>query len=547
MKDNSSGTDFCMKQFKPIVGVVLVLLLIVVGWTVYIELGYGQRGSTTTLHARGATRVAAFKIPIRINMLMHHVFRGNNCYQCHKLVGAPEMPPMPARPILPKAPMTHPFWGKCTNCHKILGAPAAGGKPVGFVPVFGAGKIPIQIGQLVLHPNYGNDCMMCHMIPGGDQKPAIPADPIQWTIPLPHPFWGACKKCHAIIKTPAPGAAPVAFINSKIGKNYFGADLLTVDRLLAEQFNLPSNNGVLVNSLKPQSYAATVGFLEGDIITDVNNIPVTTLAGFAREIDKYIPGDRINVKVIRNKGRTKNLKFKMKAWAPTVGDPTNKIGILATGKTLNSPVAFSLVNAPYMIVYELDIDNFYAVANPFKGIANNKVSSWIVTKKVGSIVTGNINQSDFINLQRNNVTVYNSVFGTAADAVALYRQGDLIAKKGPQVVAFNRNIINILGIPSNYADPASNIAPSLETAQYLIKVELDQNMYEVIINPYFNQPKVNGLMMAHFLVDNEFDALITNKIGNSTLVELKKLNVQVINGVNSTVSDAILNFQNGKL
>ncbi|MBT3235398.1 MAG: PDZ domain-containing protein [Bdellovibrionales bacterium] len=550
MKNETS--DFCMKQFKPVVGLVLALLLIVIGWTIYIEMGYGNKAKRASLHhghGAGAQQVAMVKIPLTYNAIMRHVYRGNRCRKCHTVTGVATPPrPFPV-PIAPKAPMRHPYWGKCVKCHKFTGGATnavaflgVAAKPATTGP--NAGKIPIMIGSVMTHTNYGNNCEMCHFVPGGDQKPAIPSGPIKWSIPLPHPYWGACKKCHPIMKTPG---APVAFVNSRVGKNIFGASLITVDPQLARQFNLPRNDGVLVNGVEPKSFAATIGLLEGDILIMIDADPITSLDDLSRGLAKHQIGDRVTMKVTRNKRRTKNLKFTLKEWTAAAADPMNRVGILATGQGLNSPVAHSLVNAPYLIVYEVDIDNFYAIANPFKGMPDNKVSSWVSQKHVGSVIVGNIKNGELLNFNQNGIKVFSSVVGSARDAVALFRAGELVEKRGTQVVAFNRNMINTVLIPANYADPASNIAPDFDSAQYFIKVALDQNKYEILANPSFGMPKADGVMAAHFLVDNDADLVIANRISSPALVELKKLNIHVIKGVDMGVGDAILSYENGNL
>jgi predicted Fe-Mo cluster-binding NifX family protein len=548
-------SDFCMKQFKPVVGLVLALLLIVIGWTIYVEMGYGNQPKRSVLHhghGAGATQqVAMGKVPLLYNAVMRHAYRGNKCEKCHTATGTPTpLRPFPV-PISAKAKMPHPYWGECVKCHKFTG----GVVPVAFVGVAAtaattgpnAGKIPIMIGSVVPHTNYGNNCEMCHFVPGGDQKPAIPSGPIKWSIPLPHPYWGACKKCHKIMKTPRGGGAPVAFVNSKVGKNIFGASLITVDPQLAQQFNLPRNDGVLVNGIEPGSFAEQIGLMEGDILTMIDADPITSLNDLSLGLDKHQVGDRVTLKVTRNKRRSKNLKFTLKEWTAAATDPLNRIGIMSSGQALNSPVAHSMVNAPYLIVYEVDIDNFYAVANPFKGMPDNKVSSWVAQKHVGSVIVGNIDNGDLLNLNQNGVKVFSSVVGSARDAVALYRAGELVEAKGTKVVAFNRNMINTVLIPSNYADPASQIAPDFDSAHYFIKVVLDQNKYEILANPSFGMPTPDGIMAAHFLVDNDADLVIANRLSSQALVELKKLNIHVIKGVDMGVGDAVLSYENGNL
>ena len=94
---------------------------------------------------------------------------------------------------------------------------------------------------------------------------------------------------------------------------------------LAEIFNLPQNGGLLVQRVVPLSplgmmgvkagtYEANIEGLDlkvgGDIILEVNGIPVTSEENFTRIIDSFNdkkPGDELTLKVLRA-GRVQDLK-----------------------------------------------------------------------------------------------------------------------------------------------------------------------------------------------------------------------------------------------
>ncbi|MBF0301281.1 MAG: NifB/NifX family molybdenum-iron cluster-binding protein, partial [Oligoflexia bacterium] len=224
----------------------------------------------------------------------------------------------------------------------------------------------------------------------------------------------------------------------------------------------------------------------------------------------------------------------------------DKIGIMSTGQTLNSPVAYSFINAMYMVIYDIKQDKFYSVKNPYRGMPNYEVSNWVISQKVGNVIVGNINESDLLNLQQSDTKVYGGVFGHVSDAISLFQRGTLIAKTGGvEKVALINNKINVLAIPVNYPDSASNISVRLESARYFIRVELDKNKSEVIKNPQFSQ--IDGAMVAQFLVDNEVDAVIANQVGGDALIEFRKLNVAVYKNVDANAGDAVQLFISNKL
>ncbi len=113
--------DFCMRQFKPAIAVMVVLVVVIVGWTLW-------RVCPGSFVKPGATTAAA------------------------------KQPMTP--PIDFKAPMTHPYWGNCNKCHVTTG----GGKPVSKVMA----GVPITIDQKQPHKYWGN-CIQCHKVVDGFQ------------------------------------------------------------------------------------------------------------------------------------------------------------------------------------------------------------------------------------------------------------------------------------------------------------------------------------------------------------------------------------------
>ncbi|MBF0482888.1 MAG: magnetochrome domain-containing protein, partial [Desulfovibrionaceae bacterium] len=115
--------DFCMRQFKPAIAVLAVLVVVIVGWTLWRVCP----GSFVDA-GQGLTPAAA------------------------KVASGP--------PIDVNAKMTHPDWGNCNKCHVTTGA----GKPVSKV-MTGA---PISIAQKATHKYWGN-CVLCHVVTDGFQ------------------------------------------------------------------------------------------------------------------------------------------------------------------------------------------------------------------------------------------------------------------------------------------------------------------------------------------------------------------------------------------
>ncbi|MBF0208966.1 MAG: hypothetical protein HQK53_19065 [Oligoflexia bacterium] len=178
--------------------IILILLVGIIVWNFLNSEKYGIHfrtgvGSGDNRHHFNRVANTNTLIPIKIGSRMVHSNYGQDCLKCHSIIGSDNEPARPAPPLAANATLIHPFRGVCTKCHTIT--PASGAQQVANTNGVG---IPIKIGALVTHTNYGQDCLKCHSIVGGDGKSAIPADPISPNDLLVHPFWGACTKCHPI-------------------------------------------------------------------------------------------------------------------------------------------------------------------------------------------------------------------------------------------------------------------------------------------------------------------------------------------------------------
>ncbi|WP_241738185.1 trypsin-like peptidase domain-containing protein [Hymenobacter polaris] len=78
-----------------------------------------------------------------------------------------------------------------------------------------------------------------------------------------------------------------------------GVHIQEVDARLASEKKLPTLNGVYVQGLNANSAAAAAGLKMGDIITDLNGVPVNTAAQLQEQVARYRPGDKIKVGYLR--------------------------------------------------------------------------------------------------------------------------------------------------------------------------------------------------------------------------------------------------------
>lgn len=78
---------------------------------------------------------------------------------------------------------------------------------------------------------------------------------------------------------------------------------------LAQQYNLPVREGIIVRQVEPGSPAARAGLQVADIITRIDNQPVTTSGDLRRILRSHRPGDSVRLTVVRvpSRGRATTL------------------------------------------------------------------------------------------------------------------------------------------------------------------------------------------------------------------------------------------------
>ena len=101
----------------------------------------------------------------------------------------------------------------------------------------------------------------------------------------------------------------------KVERAYLGVSMQTISDELAESFRLPTDDGVLIARVEPGSPAGEAGLrggdnqvilngetyvLGGDVVTEVDGQPVSTLEELRDEILSHKPGDTIELEVNRD-------------------------------------------------------------------------------------------------------------------------------------------------------------------------------------------------------------------------------------------------------
>ena len=102
----------------------------------------------------------------------------------------------------------------------------------------------------------------------------------------------------------ANDVAQQVLTTGRVRRAFMGVQIADVTPQLAAQFGLPVREGALVGSVQPNSPAARGGVQPRDIITRVNDTPVTSGGDLTRALRSAGPGTAVTLAVVRPSGRT---------------------------------------------------------------------------------------------------------------------------------------------------------------------------------------------------------------------------------------------------
>ncbi|MBF0564239.1 MAG: trypsin-like peptidase domain-containing protein [Nitrospirae bacterium] len=192
------------------------------------------------------------------------------------------------------------------------------------------GNTPVQVatGQLAAWQRTGRQVGNSYKLPNG-----------QMVIP-PHPYRGKCLDCHPqLCQTPgqgggtgqgkglgqgqvaAPNSATAIAVNPTAAQNagqsdpFFGAVVMDVDSVVAKNFNLAHQGGVLIDRVYPGTPAEIAGLSRGDIILRVDGRRVGNVSEFKQIISAKPAGNKFEL-VLNSNGAHKVIKLKTAPMPP---------------------------------------------------------------------------------------------------------------------------------------------------------------------------------------------------------------------------------------
>jgi len=86
----------------------------------------------------------------------------------------------------------------------------------------------------------------------------------------------------------------------KVRRGMLGVTIQSVDADLASSLNLPSARGAIVTTVQSGSPAEAAGLKRGDVITSVNNQPISDRNTLRNAVASMAPGTNVNVKAVRD-------------------------------------------------------------------------------------------------------------------------------------------------------------------------------------------------------------------------------------------------------
>jgi len=382
--------EFCMREFRPAIAIMAVLVVIIIGWTLWRQCPGSFVGSG---QAAGPGQ-------------------GQGMLRMQGIAPAAAKAPM-TPPIDVNAKMLHAYWGNCNQCHVTTG----GGKPVSKV-MAGA---PVSIAQTMTHKYWGN-CLLCHQVVDGFQANGQFLDKKQPRGPQAQP---------------QAQAAAFGWLTAQS----VGLSLAPVTQAMMQKFNLLEDNALLVIEVAPGSVADKAGLAQGDEIVRVNRTKVKNIPDFETGLNSVAPGGDLKIGIIRGKtarnlmvALPKDILGKQAAAAAfTVAAPPQQpaqaglVAVAASGPGLNAQVAPLFESAPYFVLVDTAGRAFKVEANPNAGVLGygTQTGQLMANWGVSGVVAGSFGQNASATLAGLRIAAFPGVAGAVQDAVNAYGSGSL--------------------------------------------------------------------------------------------------------------------------
>jgi predicted Fe-Mo cluster-binding NifX family protein len=395
MKRKQRNYEFCMANFKPAVGALAVLVVIIIGWT--------------TWHC-------STEAPARLGFVL----------------SAAQKPP--AKDISVKDKMLHPYWGNCNKCHITVDA----GQPVSKVMA----AAPISIKQDMLHKYWGN-CLLCHKVTDGFQPTKAQ---LQARAKTAGTVWLTGRSL-GLTLVPVTGA-----MMAKLGLAREDAVLVTAvaPGSIGEQADFRKGDEIV-----RVGKAGTTNINEFENALNKTAVPGDTLkftiyrGKNTRNLHARLPNVLDNLSTAA--ARTPMTQNQIETRAEQLGVPKTQqsvtralqaqrqaqaagalyhgpVAVAVTGPHLTAQVASRFDSSPYFVVVDPARNAYKVVANPNANDAAGQgvqTGQLMVDLGVSNVIAGGYSTNALGTLHSLRINPFAGVAGPAQEAVNAYRAGTL--------------------------------------------------------------------------------------------------------------------------
>ena len=482
-----------MRQFKPFVAVVVVLTVAVIGWTIF-----SQASKRRAVFANSAMQVATAP-PIAQGQAAPHPDWGT-CTDCHQILpgkggakpAASTMSIATAPPVRLDQARPHPDWGACDTCHSIIGnkAPSGNAKaaaataapPLGIwlrpltpavanelglvvtdgVLVSGvyssapANRAGLRIGDVisriddidvdtvndaltVIAQKGVHDTVKLQVVRNGKRMNIfipISSNP-QNQVPTSAPVVVANTAPATRIAVAATGAAN----DAQVAPAFSEAPVFVLYDPSTRSFSSLSNPNPGSLTAGVSATETLVGAGAGAVI--VGRIGPSAMSRLRASGVRVYTGAFGSVQSVIAQYQSGNLIEATGSMLPQA-TPTaqaanrliGKIAVAAQQPSLGSPVATSLSAAPFLIIYDLQTQEYEVVAKEpadTGGTASVQIAHLVVEHGAAAALAGDISPSTVQTLSSLGVFAFAGVTGSVTSAVDMVRAGTLRVTTIPTV------------------------------------------------------------------------------------------------------------------
>ena len=131
--------------------------------------------------------------------------------------------------------------------------------------------------------------------------------------------------------------------DGKVTRGYIGVGIQPLTDVLAKQFSLKSDQGALIDEVKPGGPAAKAGLKNGDVILEFDGKPIADARRLSLEVASVTPGEKVPVRIWRE-GATKTVEVAVAELPGEARQAKNEASPSDTTDTLQG-VAVSDLNA----------------------------------------------------------------------------------------------------------------------------------------------------------------------------------------------------------